>query len=47
MGIMVLSIMCPICVGAMETIDNIFAGCPDLRDTWVRVAIWWGLSLPT
>ena len=46
-GVMVPSIMCPICMVAVETIDHIFAGCRELRDVWGRVAIWWGVSLPS
>ena len=45
-GIMVDSIMCPVCGGAVETIDHIFAGCSQLREVWCRIAIWWGVDPP-
>ena len=46
-GILVPSIICPICMITGETIDHILFGCRDLRDIWGRVAIWWGVSPPS
>ena len=39
-GIMVYSILCPVCLSAVETIDHIFGGCSHLIEVWYRIAIW-------
>ena len=45
-GIMVDSILCPVCSVAVESIDHLFVGCSNLVELWARVAIWWGLDTP-
>ncbi|KAL7607552.1 hypothetical protein Lser_V15G19875 [Lactuca serriola] len=45
-GILVETIMCPICSCLVETVHHLFVGCSDLMDIWTRIAIWWGLNLP-
>lgn len=46
-GIMVDRITYPICSHNVETIDHISAGCAPLIVLWSRIAVWWGLHVPT
>ena len=45
-GILIDSILCPVCGIGVETIDHIFAGCSQLKEVWCRIAIWWGVDTP-
>ncbi|KAL4578257.1 hypothetical protein LXL04_014377 [Taraxacum kok-saghyz] len=45
-GIMVESILCPVCGVAVESIDHLFVECSQLREIWHRLAIWWGVDVP-
>ncbi|KAL4563350.1 hypothetical protein LXL04_027391 [Taraxacum kok-saghyz] len=45
-GILVDSIMCPVCSVAVETMEHLLAGCNQLLEIWGRIAIWWGVDRP-
>lgn len=42
-GILMDSILCPVCSTTVESIEHLFATCNDLIELWTRVAIWWGV----
>ncbi|KAL7587905.1 hypothetical protein Lser_V15G40076 [Lactuca serriola] len=45
-GILLDSILCPVCSAMIESIDHLFFGYSELIDLWNRVALWWGVHVP-
>ncbi|KAL4566050.1 hypothetical protein LXL04_030160 [Taraxacum kok-saghyz] len=45
-GILLDSILCPVCNDQVESIPHILTGCSQLFEIWARIAIWWGVALP-
>lgn len=46
-GIMVESILCLICSRPIKSMDHLFVGCLELLELWSRIAILWGVQIPT
>ncbi|GJT62419.1 RNA-directed DNA polymerase, eukaryota, reverse transcriptase zinc-binding domain protein [Tanacetum coccineum] len=45
-GIVVDSILCPICHGDFETVNHCFFNCVFAKDVWSLLAKWWELYIP-
>ncbi|GJY48454.1 RNA-directed DNA polymerase, eukaryota, reverse transcriptase zinc-binding domain protein [Tanacetum coccineum] len=40
------SILCPICLEDIETVNHIFFSCNMAKDLWSMFAIWWDIDIP-
>ena len=45
-GIDVGSILCPLCMDDVETVNHIFFSCNMAKDLWGLYAKWWELDIP-
>ena len=45
-GIDVDSLLCPICLGDLETVNHSFFNCGLAKDLWYLFAKWWEMDIP-
>ncbi|GJX08641.1 putative ribonuclease H-like domain-containing protein [Tanacetum coccineum] len=45
-GVDVESILCPICLEDLETVNHFFFNCGLAKDMWASLAKWWELDIP-
>ncbi|GKD93725.1 RNA-directed DNA polymerase, eukaryota, reverse transcriptase zinc-binding domain protein, partial [Tanacetum coccineum] len=45
-GIEVSSLLCPSCLGDLETVNHTFFNCDLAKDLWSLLAKWWELDIP-
>ena len=45
-GIDVDSLLCPICLGDLETVNHSFFNCGLAKDLWYLLAKWWEMDIP-
>ncbi|GJZ54433.1 RNA-directed DNA polymerase, eukaryota, reverse transcriptase zinc-binding domain protein [Tanacetum coccineum] len=45
-GIEVSSLLCPSCLGDLETVNHTFFNCDLAKDMWSLLAKWWELDIP-
>ena len=46
-GIVMESMLCPMCLEAPETVQHVFAGCKEIDGIWPLIARWWDVVIPS
>ncbi|GKA64157.1 RNA-directed DNA polymerase, eukaryota, reverse transcriptase zinc-binding domain protein [Tanacetum coccineum] len=46
-GIVLDSILCPVCSSSTETVEHVFSDCVELHGIWSNISRWWNVPAPS